>query len=283
MTNETVVAVIVSFNGGDKPLRVVDALRDQVGKIVVIDNGSDQRSRAYLSELSHIEELELVFLPWNSGVGYALNLGLELAGRYGFRWMLTMDQDSVPEADMVKIFLDHLRRHPEDECLTPEFDSRGGAGLPAGGSRTVAYAITSGNLVSVSLARKVGGYDDRLFVDGVDFDFSLKLRLAGSSIVAVHRARMWHEIGEGSVRSLLLGRFHTFHSPARRYYSFRNYVALLKTYLRSFPKFIAKLGLAHLFLVVTILVYGKQRRESIRMMVRGVVDGARNRLGPLRD
>ena len=144
----------------------------------------------------------------------------------------------------------------------------------------VSYAITSGNLVRMDVFDKTGLYDEGMFVDQLDFDFSLRVRKAGFGIYRVAKATLYHELGDAGAPRTFLGRFHTFHSPLRRYYSYRNYLHLAKRHVRDFPKFIVKLALVQVLLLVTITIYGRDRARSFLFIGRGVRDFFRDRTGP---
>jgi rhamnosyltransferase len=163
-------------------------------------------------------------------------------------------------------------------CLTPQYSKHGlEAGLEI---RRIDYAITSGNLVRMDVFDKIGTYDEEFFIDCIDFDFSLRVRRAGLSIVRVGAARMQHALGDKACTIPVIGRVHTFHSPLRRYYMYRNGLYLTSRYAGEYPGFVCKLALVNALYLVTILLFGDQRLESIRYIAYGLGDFFRNIKGP---
>lgn len=280
MSGQDVLAVVVSFNGRAKTLRTIACLSDQVDRIIVVDNHSDDDSCELLRGLESDPKVEIVWLSANLGIGNALNIGLSRALEMGSTWLLTMDQDSMPEPDMVAAFLASASDNPDHVCLTPSIDCLDYSASMRP-SREVNYAITSGNMTLVDLVAEAGSFDEKLFIDGVDFDFSLRIRKLGKKIYQVRAAKMMHELGDRPSRNLFLGRFHTFHSPLRRYYISRNFFTLSQRYGLDFPIFFIKLLAVHSLLILTIGIYGSERITSFKMMLRGFSDFLRGRSGQI--
>jgi rhamnosyltransferase len=279
MSADEVLAVIVSFNGHDKAVRTIEALLGRVGHVLVVDNASDDASTDLLRSLECRSDLSFVFLSENKGIGFALNIAVQRARERGYRWLLTMDQDSLADVDMVTAFRAAVVCNPGMACLTPTV-VLGSARVPRGDDEEVSYAITSGNLVRLDVFDKAGLYDEDMFIDQIDFDFSLRVRKAGFTIHRVGKSVLRHELGDAAAPRGLLGVFHTFHSPLRRYYSYRNFLQLAKRHTRDFPGFVLKLGLVHILQLISIAIHGKERARSFTFIVRGVGDFVRGRGGP---
>jgi rhamnosyltransferase len=280
MSADEVLAVIVSFNGHDKAVRTIEALLGRVGHVLVVDNASDDASTDLLKSLEYRSDLSFVFLAENKGIGFALNIGVQHARERGYRWLLTMDQDSLAAEDMMKEFRAAVMCNSSMACLTPTIVL--GSPHDAGGERDeeVRYAITSGNLVRLDVFDKAGLYDEDMFIDQIDFDFSLRVRKAGFNIYRIGKSVLHHELGDALAPRGFLGRFHTFHSPLRRYYSYRNFLQLAKRHGRDFPGFVLKLGLAHILQLLSIALYGRERARSFTFIARSVGDFLRGRGGP---
>lgn len=280
MQKSDIIAIVVSYNGLQKILRTIDALLSQVAHVHVVDNGSQSQSRIFLESLHDCSNVSINWLNVNMGIGAALNLGVDEARRRGFRWILTMDQDSTVELGMTDAYCQVSRIQPDVLCFCPAIE--GIFGNSESGNIEVPYAITSGNLLGMDLIDQVGPYNEDLFIDGVDFDFSLRVRDAGYNIIRVAGAIMKHELGEAAPGRSLLRRFHTVHSPLRRYYMFRNYLYIFKLYFRRFPKFALKLMLVGLLYFLAILIYGPQRWKSFCYIYYGFNDYFCGRFGACR-
>jgi len=277
---DEVLAVVVSFNGGDRLRETVEALRPQVARVHVVDNGSGDETLAVLAALETAPGVTVERMGVNRGIAVALNRGVVAAQAAALPWLLTMDQDSLIDAGMIAAYARLLAAHPERECLSPTIVTGARRGAPAPDGE-IAYAITSGNLVRTRVAEQVGGYDDGLFIDCVDFDFSLRLRRAGHRVYRVHDALMRHRLGEEREVPRWASRFYAMHAPARRYYQYRNFLYLAERHLLRFPGFIAKLGVGQLVLLPLIGLFDREPLRSYGAVLRGVAHWVARRAGPL--
>lgn len=266
-----VIAVIVSFNGGSKTLETIAALSTQVQHVHVVDNGSERASLSLLEGAERAGSISLCRFDVNRGIGCALNAGLAKARELGFAWVLTMDQDSIAAPDMVESFARTVAGDPTALCLSPSMMLHGESSV-AHRTGPVAYAITSGNLVKMEIYNAVGGYNEEYFIDCVDFEFSLRVRRAGYKIFKDPTALLFHELGQKSSLPKLYKRYYALHSPLRRYYMFRNFLYLARTYVISDFGFIFKLLLSHVILFVLLIFYDPKPVTSVVMIFRGISD-----------
>ena len=267
---ETILAVVVSYNGQSDTVKTVTALLDQVDHVHVVDNASAETSWNQLQALCGAATLSMERLQLNAGIGRALNLGLAKARQLGCRWLLTMDQDSLVDTSMLAAYRNFIDRDAEAACLTPNVFTNGSSRILPDGP--VDFAITSGNLVREDVFSSVGAYDEGLFIDGVDIDFSLRVRAAGYSILRVGAAVLHHQLGSRQVANGPLARFYLAHSPLRRYYMYRNHLYLVQRYWHRFPLFIAKATLVQVLHLLAMLVHERNTGASLRLIGRGIWD-----------
>src|SRR5580765_2352654 len=103
MERGRICGVVVSYKGADTVGSAVSSILGQVDAVRVIDNGSDEATKEILSGL--VRQLgDRVTVTWNGenqGLARALNQGVQWAIENGFRYVLTMDQDSAAAEGMV--------------------------------------------------------------------------------------------------------------------------------------------------------------------------------------
>lgn len=275
-----VIAVVVSFNGGEKTVETFKALSEVVSNVLIIDNGSSADNLSRLRK--EVTPPHSIFeLGANFGIGHALNIGIEQAKDQGFKWVLTMDQDTIVHKDLLISYERFLHTTPNAAILAPSL-SIFGKPPKSNNSKNLEYAITSGNLVRLDVYEKVGLYNEDLFIDKVDFEFCLRARRGGFDIFQVEDALIFHELGDQHENSGPLGRFYTAHSPLRRYYMSRNICYLVTRYFRFFPSFIFKMAISHFVYIMAILYFEDRQNAStsMRYMARGALDHFKNKYGP---
>lgn len=263
-----VLAVVITYFPDFEMLEMnLRAVGKQARDVLVVNNGTDNADR--IKSLANACGASFMQLPDNLGLGRALNIGVAHAIANTFEWVLTMDQDSVIDDAFIESYFEHIESTPNVVCLTPNFGRTALSGKPC----LVNTAITSGNLVKLSVIEDLGGYDEDLFIDNVDFDFTYRLRANGHSIYFVPTAKMKHCLGE-ELQGDEAGksRFYIRHSPFRRYYIVRNSLYLIARYFRGFPLEMFKFGLATFISMVQVLLKESCRGTNIKYMYHGIRD-----------
>ncbi|MBN67178.1 MAG: hypothetical protein CMM94_06410, partial [Rickettsiales bacterium] len=101
-----VCAVVVTYNIGEAFIPNFEAVRQQVGHVVVVDNGSTDDTLSVLKDLSdtYPGTLEIIHNDENN-LAKAQNVGIDHARNLGFGWVLLLDHDSLATKDMVATML----------------------------------------------------------------------------------------------------------------------------------------------------------------------------------
>jgi len=278
-TKHDICAVIVSYNCDDVIRENVKALERQVEQIIIVDNASSKASKDILFSIIGKGEMPIIYNAENNGIGCALNQGLEYAMKNNFRLLLTMDQDTVLCDDAVQKMIDVLNLDTSIVSVGPIYQT-GQDVTNKPQYKKVAYLITSGNLTSVDSAVGVGGYNEKMFIDSIDFDFSLTMQTKGHSIAKANQAYMKHKIGEKEKAKFLFFQFEIFtHSSLRHYYIYRNHMYIMKKYFFKYPVFCCKKQVIMLLYTLQVLFIQSHKKEKLSMMYRGIKDAISKRYG----
>ena len=231
---DKVAAIIVSYNPDNNLLDSVNLLINQVEKIIIVDNGSENKKKKDINLIKDIDKqkINVISNEENLGIATALNIGVKQALKDGYDWVLTMDQDSKASSNMIEKMLEvynNIDKTERDNILSifPNFvDERVQSIEENSNMDSYEYVdadITSGNLLKAEVFDKVGFFDDSLFIDLVDTDFCMRLNEKNIKMIKVRDAILYHSLGESkSVKSGFL-KFNTSnHSALRRYYMTRN-------------------------------------------------------------
>lgn len=286
-----VCAVVVTFHPNQLALNNLTTLSLQLQQTIVVDNGSDVAEIETLRRTCINAGFLLIENGENLGIATALNIGVRHAQSCGAAWLLLFDQDSSVTNGFVEAMIRGFETSVWGErlaILVPRYiDSRLGIPLmqDALSSGGLESAMTSGSLIRTETFAHFGMFVEQLFIDGVDYEYSLRLRQAGMIIEECVDAVLLHSPGQ-PYQHRLLGRkiFRTAnYSPTRRYYQERNKVWIARRYFRVFPGFCLKLFYFSSKDLIKILLAEKGKSKKCLYIVRGLVDGVRGRMGKLQD
>ncbi len=304
-----VAAVVVTYHPDVTATgALVSALVDQVGTLLVVDNGSPEPELTGLRGVVENAGATLVTLGANLGIGEAQNVGIRLARERGAGAVLLSDQDSLPAPDMVRRLLDGLARataEAEDGSrLRPAavgpvtIDERNpGAALlfsdhrwgprrailpPTEGALVPAtFLIASGCLIPLAAIDTVGAMNSSWFIDHIDLEWGLRATRAGLGLYGVVGAQLEHSLGDRTQRIPGRRRDVHIHSPLRNYYMVRNTVLLIRSgLLRSAWRW-GYAGWITKYAVFYVLAVPPRLRRA-GLMARALVHGLGGRTGALR-
>ena len=192
------IAGIVLYNPETEKLkRNIDAIIKQVESVVIIDNASanaDEIKRI----LKNYQNIILISNSENAGIAKALNQIIEKADEIGCEWVITLDQDSECKSGIIKMYENVLPKYENIGIITSFFEDRN-AKLDFeddGTFEEVDFCITSASLTNVGAVKKVGGFDEKMFIDMVDYDICYALKKNGYRIIRVNSVGFVHEVGD---------------------------------------------------------------------------------------
>jgi rhamnosyltransferase len=287
MIFNNVTAVVVTFHPDSEVFSNLSKVHQQVQSVVVVDNGSHLESLAPLRVACSSFGFHLVENGENLGIATALNIGIRKAQILGANWVLLFDQDSTITSGFTQAMLDSFassRWNNHLAILVPRYiDKRSGSTLPAlelkGGELEI--AITSGSLVPMSVFRDHGLFEDELFIDAVDFEFSLRMRSQGFHIEECSKAVLLHS--PGTPRTYRFREHYLFqttnYSPVRRYYQARNHVWIVRHYWNRFLFFCFKRSFNIAKDYVKILIAEDAKWDKLQAGWKGALDGIAGRMG----
>jgi rhamnosyltransferase len=262
--------VIVLYNPNiSEILNNIDSYIGGVDTLFVFDN-SESNLDYQEKLLEYSNKVRYFSFTENMGIAFALNYTCKLAADLGYEWILTMDQDSsfsMPSDFMVYICHLHSKLDNKIALFSPNF---------FGEKPEAPQFYTSGSLVNLKAWESIGKFDENLFIDEVDGDFSFRLKEANYILIKIHNLNLVHALGSKYCITILGKKICSDnHSALRKYYIARNRVYLIKMrpnmrrlYLAdSFRKF------------VLLLLIENDKIVKLKMIIRGVYHGLVNKMG----
>lgn len=290
----SIVSVIITYQPDLAVLaQLIAELHQQGTCVLVVDNGSAENIANWNEQLTPRAH-RIIALGDNLGIARAHNIGIDWANAQGARYVLLMDQDSIPEPGMVEALWKHAEASECVGAVGPRYaDSRRQNNPPpfmqikglklvrhtchaSTDTVPVDYLISSGSLIPLSTIDVVGGMRENLFIDYVDIEWGLRAKQKGFQSYGVCAAQMQHSLGDNPVK--FFKRSIPIHSPLRHYYHFRNAVLLYRSpWLPLNWKIVdgSRLILRYGFYTL----FAKPRLTHWRMMTLGLLHGLINRSG----
>ena len=105
-----IAAVVVLYNPNQDNIDNINRYLNIIDKIYVVDNSEDNIIR-----ISDSEKIKYIKYGENKGMAKALNEGSINAINDGYKWLLTMDQDSKITEENIKDMLDYLDKNQDDK------------------------------------------------------------------------------------------------------------------------------------------------------------------------
>lgn len=276
-----IAAVIVAYFPDDAFLARVQRIGSQVETVVIVDNGGSspiqERLRAFASG-----RVELIENARNEGIARALNQGVVRAAARGCSWVLTLDQDSEVDGDLIESLVAIRERCADREqvgLIHSNARSKWSGLLavrcadPNAAFIEAKTVVTSGSLLSISAYRAAGPFREDFFIEGVDLEYCLRLRGSGFHILLSCKPLMIH--AAGGMEERRLGRRIVLvanHAPWRHYYMTRNLLRIIAWYAFKEPLW-SLTALMNLGKTVTkVLLFEDRRLAKLVCMLVGTWD-----------
>lgn len=269
-----VCAIVVLYNPDiDRLYKNVMALINQVEELVLVDNFSDN-IQIVKDKLSNVKKISYILNEKNEGIAKALNQGMQFAHTHGYKWALTMDQDSIISDNMISSYSEYAEWDKVAIiCPLVEYKNYYRRKDHTGNKYDYVEAcMTSGSLTNVQAWKNVGGFDEWMFIDYVDNDFCTNLRLNGYKILRANNATLYHELGNAKKLNIGPCQIVVFnYSKIRNYYYVRNTIYYIKKY--SFQINIIKFILILLYVESKKVIFEDNRKETISSFIKGFIAG----------
>lgn len=220
MTHSRVTTIVVNWKLKEETLHCLRTLEslDLPGRVIVVDNGSDDGSVEYIAR--HFPQVELIALPSNVGFGAACNCAITRAlENTACEYVFLLNNDAGVYSDVLSTLVGVAQAHPEAGILGPKVyyqdepdkiwyaGARRRWGVLAAADtgrdqvdrgqfdtlREVDYVFGAAMLIRRSVFERIGLFDERFFLYLEDMDFCLRARKAGFSLLFVPQAHVWHK------------------------------------------------------------------------------------------
>lgn len=265
-----VAGVVVLYNPTEHDIKNINTYIQDIDKLYVMDNSSSEN----YNRLPKNKKIEYIFNGENLGIATPLNKAAEKARKEKYSWLLTMDQDTKFPKGIIKKIKERIENTNCEDIgiVTPWHRTK----LKIAKSKEkIDYPLdvmTSGNFVNLNIHKKIGGFKEWLFIDGVDMEYCLNLHKNHYKILRYNDIEIEHNLGNIIYKKFLWKNLLiTNHSAMRRYYQMRNYHYIKDMYVNDFPDYCNTLVKIKAT-VVGIIFFEDNKIEKLKAYYKGYVD-----------
>jgi rhamnosyltransferase len=283
ISHNGVYSIIVTYRPIMEDLyQQIEALKLQTDYVVVCNNSSYDIG---------FEDDKVIFFNFrdNLGIAKAQSIGMKWAFKNGANFVLQMDQDSVPDNELVlnllssyseltaqgyKIGLVGSQDYDKDTGVMSKAIIDKSKKIENTNSFIVSNVLSSGSLIPQKIYSLIGGMDDSLFIDIVDFEYCWRVIDNDYLVVKNKDALLGHKLGFGSVKIFLFFTINIGES-FRHYYQYRNILTMMNRGYVPLSWKITQL----IKLIFKIIIYpiglkdGKDRFRYMRMGIKDYLGG----------
>ncbi len=251
-------------------------------KLLLLDNSEtpNQNLAETLSILAP-NKIQYQFFGVNRGIAERLNQAVETAKILGYRYLLTMDQDTGFQPGQMRQYWQKVQENQLEKVVQfgvncqPDFTPINTT------AQETNNLITSGSILDLSHIDQIGPFDEQLFIDFVDTEFSFRVIEKGYRNILFANIVLQHRIGYLKMgRSLknLKSSARILHAPIRVYYILRNGLHLLfrSSYVKGAQR---KLLISNMKMLKNNLIYHNQLAEVYSHALSAIYDFVFHKMG----
>ncbi|QUF83027.1 glycosyltransferase [Clostridium butyricum] len=215
--------VTVLFNPEEDVVNNIKSYCNQIDYLYLIDNSSKDNSELFKGIG---ENIYYISLRNNYGIAYALNIGINSCKNVGCSWVLTMDQDSYFRENYIDNYKKIICKGDSLDniaFLVPQFHTDRMNSNVCKEFKELKLAMQSGNLLNIDKYNDIGIYNEKLFIDCVDYDYCYRARKKGYKIIQCSDVILNHSPAITKSFELFGKKIkYGYAKPLRYYYQIRN-------------------------------------------------------------
>ena len=269
---ENTAIIVITYNPESDFKKNYEQYNKIVRNCIIVDNGSHNAKE--------IENLTLgdkrnyfIELHENKGIAYALNIGIRKAQYLNKKWILTLDDDSFPYNEIIDVYSNIIKLNPNIGILGTDYSELNHQSeLKIKDTLTV---ITSGALQNIQIFNDVGYYNEKLFIDCVDFDMNIRVKeYSPYRVCQINKALISHHLGSPIKKH---GICSSNHNEKRRYYWARNTIYLNKRYFLKVPLWIIKKDYFFIRDLISMILIERNKTQKFNAIMKGIINGIKGK------
>lgn len=284
--NDKLAACVVLYNPDKNVIKNIESYIKSVDILYIVDNCCGGAVSEFLQK--NYDNIVLKKYKENKGLAYPYNQILnEIYGNYKF--LLLMDQDSSFYNNNFMKYKNLINDLQWENilalgCNLVNFNYNIDNDHVKIFVKQVDRLINSGTIINVDLAKKIGGWNEELFIDAVDDEFCYRGRIENYKILQCNESIcLKHLIGEPIKKKILFKTFYSMnHNYIRKYYMIRNGLYVWKKYHNlDNKKFFKDYLKANWNMIFEIFLVEDDKFRKLKYCYFGIRDFLNSKMGKL--
>lgn len=270
MNKIKLAGVVVLYEPTDNDIKNIDSYIEEIDILYVIDNSKEPNEQ----RIPKNKKIKYIFNNENLGIAAPLNKAASIARKANYKWLLTMDQDTKFEKEIITSMSLEIENQDCNNIgiVTPWHNTKLKIDKPKETKDYPLDVMTSGNLLNLEIHKKIGGFKEWLFIDGVDIEYCLNLKKHHYKVMRLNNLEIKHNLGDIEYHKFLFKDFLvTNHSAMRRYYQCRNYLYISSMYMDIEKDFCKRL-IKFKTIILAIILYEKNKLNKLIAFYKGYKD-----------
>lgn len=282
MENSKIIIICIWYRPDKATIERWFDVAKRICPVIIIDNSAkgDSINDESLNLINNQQQISYVALGDNKGIGYAQNVGIDIAKAKHVEHIIFFDQDSIPSKDLVfgllNDFCELEKQKSNIAAIGPRILNKDSGmyynHITSGDCQfsEVETLISSGTLVNSKIFDIVGKMNQSLFIDLVDHEWCWRAKAKGYILFQSNIRDLPHKVGCQNFK--LLGIPFIVSSPQRYYYKYRNFLWLLRD--NNVPlkwkmtNFLRKT--VELFIIPCV---AHEKAQTTKNIVKGIISG----------
>jgi len=268
-----IVGVVVLFYPNEEVIKNIRTYYNKLDLLFVIDNTpieSNINLKKYFNNIIYLHQGS------NEGIAFSYNLALKKAQELEYEYLLIMDQDSSFEEEIFQKYLKCIKCNKKEKISIYSVNH-----LKKKNPLECKYEInkivmSSGNIIKVNHLIKIGGFDEKLFIDEVDHDICIRIMLNGYNIIYFNNLFINHNLGY--VINIKNKKIRTY-SSKRLYYIVRNYLYVRNKFKKYSLEFFNERDKFMRKFIFYNFLFSKSKLKVIFYLIKALKDYLFNKMG----
>lgn len=272
MKNKKYCVGVIWFNPNKKAISQLNELYNSFDKIYIYDN-SPKSNKSKINENLN-KKIIYLFNGKNEGISKAFNQISDYAVEEDF--LFALDQDTEIKRNQIEQLKFYINKNFDSNvCIyCPEivFDNIGTSNQSI---KDIDFTITSCSMINLKIFRHIGGYDENIFLDGVDREFCFRLRKENYKIRQISYIKVKQNLGNG--KKNIFGIYE--HSSIRNYYIAYNrsyFIDKYFWYFKGWKKF-KFLYLSTVKQLLSIMLFEHNKKRKVKAIICAIKDYRSNK------